>query len=538
MALADPADVLFDDDRIIEISIELNETDWNTLRHQTRSVFDVLMPPACMSAPFARPFTYFPATVTVDGRLLTKVGVRKKGFLGSLSEEKPALKLRFNKYVCEQHLLGKTSLTLNNALQDPAYIRQALGYRLFRDANLPAARCNFAHVTVNGDDLGLYVHVESMNKQFLCGHYVDVRGNLYEGVLSDFRPCWINTFETKTNRRTNNRADLWGMAAALAASDSSMLAEVTARVDLEQFLSFWAMEVLLKHRDGYTAFSNNFYIYHDPTSGRFQFLPWGIDRAFQLRVLAGEQRPESVFASSLLARRLYLLPQTQAGYINRLRQILNSVWDETSIIHKINHMEMLITPIADPTGSAGLKGQIAEVRQFVLARRQAITTELAAGPPTWNEALADPPCLQVVGTLSATFSTMWGTATADPFISGTGTLDVMADGNLMQIGQVGASSGIGANASGEPYCNLNIVGHLADGTFAVAIGQIRQSRFESGQVLRSDWSIVFGYLFVVDPANNSTSLIAMFGIGSVTLVSAAVQPSAPVAGAISVDLVR
>ena len=105
----DPARVLFYPDRVIEIAIELAETDWDKLRRQTRTVFDVLMPPACMSAPFARPFTYFPATVTVDGRTLRNVGVRKKGFLGSLSEEKPALKLRLNKYLCEQNLLGRTS---------------------------------------------------------------------------------------------------------------------------------------------------------------------------------------------------------------------------------------------------------------------------------------------------------------------------------------------------------------------------------------------------------------------------------------------
>ena len=429
-------------------------------------------------------------------------------------------------------------LTLNNAQQDRAFIRQAIAYRLFAAAGLAAPRCNFARVRVNHHDLGLYVHVEFINKQFLRRHYVDPRGNLYEGVLSDFRPCWINTFETKTNRRTNNRADLWGLAAALATSDSSVLTEVAARVDLDQFLSYWAMEVLLKHGDGYAAFNNNFYLYHDPVTDRFQFLPWGIDRALRPQQGTGQQRPASVYAAGLLARRLYLLPQAQASYINRLQVLLNSVWDEKVIIQEIDRIEALITPIADPTGSAGLKKEIAEVREFVIGRRQAIIAELAAGPPAWNEPLPEPPCLQVVGKLSAAFSTLWDTSAANPFISGSGALAIVADGIPMQLGQVGANCGLRLSAPGGPWCVLNVVSQMAADIFAVVVCHVHQSCFASGQVLQSDGSNVFGNLFMADTTKNSVSLLATFGIGSVTLANAGMQPSSAVGGTISVDLVR
>ena len=93
-----------------------------------------------------------------------------------------------------------------------------------------------------------------------------------------------------------------------------------------------------------------------------------------------------------------------------------------------------------------------EVRQFVLGRRQLITTELANGPPAWNEPLPDPPCLEVIGEVSATFSTEWGTAAADPFTTGTGTMQVIANGASMQLGPIGVSSGPDGS-----YCMLNIV---------------------------------------------------------------------------------
>jgi hypothetical protein len=67
------------------------------------------------------------------------------------------------------------------------------------------------------------------------------------------------------------------------------------------------------------------------------------------------------------------------------------VWDEKSIIGEIDRIEALITPIADPTGSTGLKGEIEGVRQFVFGRRKhggsgsdsAITKELLNGAPAW-----------------------------------------------------------------------------------------------------------------------------------------------------------
>ena len=41
-------------------------------------------------------------------------------------------------------------------------------------AGVVAPRCNFATVTVNGQLIGLYVHVESIKKQFVGRHFADV----------------------------------------------------------------------------------------------------------------------------------------------------------------------------------------------------------------------------------------------------------------------------------------------------------------------------------------------------------------------------
>ena len=74
---------------------------------------------------------------------------------------------------------GTRRFTLNNAKQDPSLIRQCLGFALFAQAGVPAPRCNFAHVTVNGHDLGIYANVEEVRKPMLARHFADDDGNLY-----------------------------------------------------------------------------------------------------------------------------------------------------------------------------------------------------------------------------------------------------------------------------------------------------------------------------------------------------------------------
>ena len=170
--------------------------DWDALRVQTRSITEMIEGD-CLAQPFPSPFTKFAATVTIDGTRLDQVGIKKKGLLGSLNTEKPSLKLDFDEYVAGQRYLGLEKLTLNNANQDPAYVRQCLAYAMFRKAGLVASRCNFARVRVNGADLGVYVNVESVDHEFTRRNFANGDGNLYEGTLSDFRPGWTGTFDPK-----------------------------------------------------------------------------------------------------------------------------------------------------------------------------------------------------------------------------------------------------------------------------------------------------------------------------------------------------
>ena len=249
----------FDPNHVVQVDIQMDEADWTALREQSRS-FITEFQGDCMAAPFQSPYTYFHASIEVDGEFLPDIGIRKKGFIGSQSVVKPGFRINLDEYEEGAQLFGTDNLTFNNSVQDPALIRQCLTYDRFLAAGLVAPRCNYARVSVNDQDLGIYVQVEPVKPRFLRRHYGNDDGDLYEGTLSDFQESWYRTFEPKTEETDLNLTDIIAIKDALLSSQP--LREVLEDYfDLDLLLSHLAMENIVGHWDGYGGRNhNNFYI--------------------------------------------------------------------------------------------------------------------------------------------------------------------------------------------------------------------------------------------------------------------------------------
>ena len=388
----DPSEAYFTLDRVMEISIEIAEEDWDTLRHQTRTFEDLMaeIERYNLSRPFADIYTWFSATVTTDGETHTEVGVRKKGFLGSQSDTKPSLKLRYDKYVDGQSLGGVMErMTLNNSVQDPSMINTCLAYQVFAAAGLPSPRCNFATVTVNGQELGLYVHLEEIKKPFLARHFDSAEGNLYEGTVSDFAPGYRGTFQKKTNEDEDDWSDVDAVMAALQDPSENGLEALSEIVDLDRFLSFWATEVLAGHWDGYAGDRNNYHFYRE-SDGKFVFIPWGVDDTFHLKDDPNpfdhiNNPPPSVLALTAIPNRLYNIPEWRAKYAARLKEILNTSWGEGALLASVDEMAAIVAEHALPAERSEAAADTERVRKFILKRKGELLADLTPEPPDWPE---------------------------------------------------------------------------------------------------------------------------------------------------------
>ena len=435
------ADWLFEPDRLLEIEIEVSEDDWDALRLQTRNILDIFGD-TCQVAPAGSPFTYVPATVTVDGLTMENVGLRKKGFLGSLDENKPSLKIKFDKYVADQRLTGLERMTLNNGKQDPAFMDQCLGFQLFADAGVPAPRCNHARVTVNGQPMGIYVHIESVKKAFLGRHFADNDGNLYEGTLSDFRPGWDATFERKTNESdppgSEDRSDIQAVLDALALADDAMLPALEQVIDLENFYTFWAMEAMTNHWDGYSGNNNNFFIYGDPETGRFTFMPWGNDQLF------GDTNAHPAATRSALPYRLYNHEPSRTRYLQRYEELLDQVWDDDALLAEVARVEALIADHVPTADRPAFDMAVSQLRDH-LSDREARMRDLLQGANGGDaQPMSDPLCFPQVGDITASFTANW---LGGP--SANATLEITLDGAPVPVSDLQVLTGPDGEVPGQ-----------------------------------------------------------------------------------------
>ena len=459
---ADPGDRYFDRQRVLNIAIEIAREDWETLRHQTRTLEDLIaeIERYGLSRPFADIYTWFPARVTVDGDTYADVGVRKKGFIGSQSDTKPSLKLRFDKYVDGQALGGVMErMTLNNGIQDPSMVNTCLAHQIFALAGTPTPRCSFATVSVNGTNLGLYVHVEEIKPPFLARHFASAEGNLYEGTVSDFTPEYRGTFEKKSNEDAADWSDIDGVVAALQDPSEAGLAALADAVDMDRFLTFWAVEVLVGHWDGYSGNRNNYRFYREP-GGRFVFMPWGVDEAFHLKDDPNpfdniSNPPPSVLALTAIPSRLYQDDAWRAKYVGRLKELLNTVWNEDELLTSVDEMAAIVQEHALPERRSAAAADAERVRQFILKRRTEILENLTPEPPDWpapDQAAASSGESES-GKVDVRFETSWGSnKSLNPLAEGEVSY-LAVNGTELPAGELGVIVG---HASAEETAGFGI----------------------------------------------------------------------------------
>ena len=509
-SVPDEAAPLFEPDRLLEIEIELDPADWDVLRHQHHDARAYIE--NCPSGVPARPYSYFPATVRIDGETIDNVGIRKKGFVGSVTPVRPSLKISFDEYEPDRTYLGLDRLTLNNNRQDPSQANACLSYRIFREAGVAAPRCNFAVVTVNGQALGVYSNVESLRRGFLRQNFGDDSGNLYEGAIADFRPVWVDNYESKPGNDTD-RSDLQALVDALAPDDADVESRLEPILDVDAFLTFWATEVLVGHWDGYAGNRNNHYIYRDPSSGRFFFIPWGPDSAFvHDNPFLDFAAPPSVRAVAMLTERLYDQPALRARYQARLQELLDQVWDEDALVAEVDRIEQMLADhvTVDPASfAAGLQ----RIRDYVTTQRQQVEADIARNPE-WPGERLELPCMHRVGTATGTLTSDFGMfPAANPFTAGTGTLELIVDGVAQEFSQIGVSAGPFGDPS-DLRMAVAVLGLRQNLTFAAPAIAVDPDLFVTGATLDVD---LYGAAAQLVEGEGDTLRTVAWGLGSLDL---------------------
>ena len=212
----------------------------------------------------------------------------------------------------------------------------------------------------------------------------------------------LTLLATPVSSASAEEFDLEALIAAIAsATPDNFSATVDQQLDLERYLSFAALEALAGGEDGYSyvlGTPNNFRLYRDPSSARFVFLPWGLDRALRPRFdpeLVHEWVPaldryrsawdtHAVILSGCLAS-----PDCQSAYLARLHDSIE-LFDDLDLTSQALAETALIgdasrADVRKPSDDDYVDHARQLLLEYLAERPDALRAELAAGAAARGE---------------------------------------------------------------------------------------------------------------------------------------------------------
>jgi hypothetical protein len=363
----DASDEFFDSGAIPQIKIEIKESAARKLRENARQ--------------------YVKCKLVENGETTyADVAIKLKGAAGSFREldDKPAFTLNMNKHVKEQTFHAIDKFHLNNSVQDESYLCEWLCSNLCRDAQVPTPRATHARVWLNDRDLGLYVLKEGFDKTFLKRHFADATGNLYDGgFVQD-----IDTdLEKDSGKDPDDHSDLIALKAACDEPDpEKRWSAIEERLDVDAFLRFMALELMMCHWDGYTTNKNNYRLYFEPTSGQAWFFPHGMDQMFGDPGFPILDYPESIVASAVMHN-----PEWRKRYRERVAELL-PLFEPHRLHGKLDTVLERLQPVIAEFGEEFANAhadRVRELKERIAAREPNLFEQLQNPDPSPQEFNAD-----------------------------------------------------------------------------------------------------------------------------------------------------
>jgi spore coat protein CotH len=511
------SDSPFDIDKVLKVYIVMEESDWVSLIAN------------------AADEKYKQADLWYGSTVISDIAIRAKGNYKTVAEIYPdsirySLKADLNLLNAEQNLDGVKKLNFNNNWGDPAFMREVLGYELFKSTDIPAPRASFVDLWVNDIHLGLYTMVEQVDKAFIERNFTYTNGNLYKpekpagnlawtkddladgddapdeedinigggsldditdvvsgddesdsGDISTETKSLIEQMCLKTNESTSNHTVLYKLLEVLNNEpDDTFATEIEKVLDVNEVLRYLAVSTVMVHLDNYIGSGENYYLYEN--DGKFVMIPWDLNLAFgtyridlsmeqTINYYIDEPTCGAMSAKPLVSRLL-----SNAAYLEKyheyIEEVLDGVFDSDTINARIDELAGLIRSyVKDDETKFYTAEQFEEgISEQVVSEAVVSGNEgIPIGLKYFVEQRSQSVRAQLNGTLASASGTGAGNGTGESTGSGS---SAGVGGAVIALGSTVTVTGTGAAVSGNVISitkggNYEISGTLEDGQIIV-----------------------------------------------------------------------
>jgi hypothetical protein len=142
-------------------------------------------------------------------------------------------------------------------------------------------------------------------------------------------------------------------------------------LDLDRFIAFMVMEVMVGHRDGYCLARNNYRLYHDPGADKFVFLPHGMDQ-----LMGKADAPLEPHMSGLVARAVLETPEGHRRYREQFALLYKKVFDVAALSQQIDQWAAVIRPVLSGQAARSFATEVADLKDRLKARHRSLDEQL------------------------------------------------------------------------------------------------------------------------------------------------------------------
>jgi hypothetical protein len=158
-------------------------------------------------------------------------------------------------------------------------------------------------------------------------------------------------YDLKTNKLADNYTGFIALCNQLAQPfDANFEANIQKVINVKDYMKALAIDVALGNWDSYSINKNNFFLYQNSITGRFEFITYDADNTFGIRWGSADYGNLSVdkwvSKNRPLANKLLAVPSFRAQYIDNLRFICDKITHPDSINPRITAMKSMIQAAA------------------------------------------------------------------------------------------------------------------------------------------------------------------------------------------------
>lgn len=290
------------------------------------------------------------------------IGFRLRGNTSRYADKK-SFKISFNTYEPGRKWQGLEKLNINGEHNDPSVARSKIAWDLEREMGVPSPRSNHINLYVNYQFVGLFLNVEHIDEVFVQSRFGNNDGNLYKCLW----PADLNykgndpnlykeslngrrTYDLKTNK---DEDDYTGLAHFIDVLNNTPINNLSCELEkifnVDTYLKAMALDILIGNWDGPIFNKNNFYLYHNASTGLFEYIPFDLDNTIGIDWFNINWSSRDIYewGSSNEFRPIYEQLLKVPAYRDRfsfyMQRFLNEFYNEDNLFPYVENIKNLIS---------------------------------------------------------------------------------------------------------------------------------------------------------------------------------------------------